>query len=376
VSYHVLLRQLAFLILAASGFLVGCSGPERAKPVDPGPNPASLGVRQVWKSSIGSVQFPLDVRTVGSSVFVASTDGNVAEIDARTGGDVWRADLATKLSAGVGSDGRYTAVVSRSNELIAIERGREIWRQRLNALTLTAPLVAGARVFVLSSDRSVAAYDAVTGRKLWQQQRAGDPLVLGQSGVILAIGDTLVVGLGGRLVGMNPQSGSPRWDTAVATSRGTNDVERLVDLVSGVSRQSDQICLRAFQSAIGCIDGLKGTLLWSKAAVGATGIGGDGTALFGAESDGKVTAWRRSDGESLWTSDRLRFRSLTTPVLLGRAVVVGDETGTLHFLSRQDGSTLNRVTSDGSQITGTPVLIGQTLVAVTQHGGIFGFRSD
>jgi outer membrane protein assembly factor BamB len=61
--------------------------------------------------------------------------------------------------------------------------------------------VAGNRVFVLAADRSVSAFDGQSGRRLWSQQRPGEPLVLRQSGVLLAVGDTLVAGQGGRLVG-------------------------------------------------------------------------------------------------------------------------------------------------------------------------------
>lgn len=356
--------------------LVACSGPEKGKQLDLGPNTPLIGVRSAWSSSVGTVGFPLEIRSVGNLIFVAGSDGSVAAIDARTGGDLWRVALGVKLSAGVGSDGRYVAVVSRENELIVLDGGKEIWRQRMGAVTLTAPFVAGARVFVLSGDRSVSAFDAANGRKLWQQQRTGEALVLGRSGIVMAIGDTLVTGLSGRLVGMNPANGKVRWEAQVATSRGTNEVERLVDLVSGVSRSGNQLCVRAFQSSVGCVDGVKGSVVWTKPASGSTGLDGDEADVFGTESDGRVIAWRRADGERLWTSDRLRFRTLTSPILVGRSIVIGDEVGTLHFLSRQDGAPLNRIPTDGSPIQSSPVLVGQTLIVVTQRGGIFGFKPE
>lgn len=364
------------LSFGAVAVLAACAGSDKAKQLDLGPNTQLIGVRSAWSSSIGSVGFPLEIRTVGNLIFVAGTDGNVAAIDARTGGDLWRVSLGVKLSAGVGSDGRYGAVVSRDNELITLDGGKELWRQKLAAVTLTAPLVAGGRVFTLSGDRSVSAFDAASGRKLWQQQRTGEALVLGRSGIIMAIGDTLVTGLGGRLVGMNPLNGKVRWEAPIANSRGTNEVERLVDLVSGVSRHGNQVCVRSFQSAVGCVDGLKGSLIWSKPASGATGVDGDESEVFGTESDGKVIAWKRADGERAWMSDRLRFRSLTAPVLVGRSIVIGDESGTLHFLSRLDGAPLNRVPTDGSAVQSSPVLVGQTLVVVTQRGGVFGFKPE
>ena len=368
-------RQLA-LCIGVVLMVAACAGTDKSKQLDLGPNTPLVGVRSAWTSSIGAVGFPLEIRTVGNLVYVASSEGTVAAIDSRTGGDLWRTNLGVKLSAGVGSDGRFSAVVSRENELIVLDGAKEIWRQKLGAVTLTSPLVAGARVFALSADRSVSAFDAATGRKLWQQQRSGEALVLGRSGIAMAIGDTLVTGLAGRLVGLNPLNGKTVWEAQVANSRGTNEVERLVDLVSGVSRQGDQVCVRAFQSAIGCVDGARGNLAWSKTASGATGLDGDASELFGSESDGRVVAWKRADGERLWVSERLRFRSLTGPVLVGQSIVIGDEVGTLHFLSRKDGSPLNRISTDGSAIQSSPVLVGQTLVAVTQRGGIFGFKPE
>jgi PQQ enzyme repeat. len=120
-------------------------------PADLGANVAVLGVRQAWTARIGSVAgLPLDVHSAGNVVTVASSDGVVAAIDARTGGDVWRVALSEPLSAGVGSDGKSAAVVSRSNTLIVLDAGRERWRQSLAAQVFTPPLVAGGRVFVLS----------------------------------------------------------------------------------------------------------------------------------------------------------------------------------------------------------------------------------
>ncbi len=80
-----------------------------------------------------------------------------------------------------------------------------MWRQTLPSQVFTAPLIAGGRVFVLAADRSVSAFDLATGKKLWSQARTGgDALVLKQSGVILAVGDTLVVGAAGRMVRTQP----------------------------------------------------------------------------------------------------------------------------------------------------------------------------
>lgn len=372
-------RGVCSAVLVA--MLAGCSlwggGSSKPVPADLGANVAVLGVRQAWTARIGNVSgLPLEIHSAGSVVTVASSDGVVAAIDARTGADLWRVALSEPLSAGVGSDGKSAAVVARSNALIVLDGGRERWRQSLGAQVFTPPLVAGGRVFVLSADRSLSAFDALTGRKLWSLQRPGEPLVLRQSGVLLAAGDTLVAGFSGRLVGLNPDNGSVRWETALASARGTNDVERLVELVGRTSRVEQSICARAFQAAVGCVNAARGSVNWTLPASGAEGVHGDGEALFGAESNGTVTAWRRGDGSRLWSTDRLKHRKLTAPLLLGRSVVVGDETGLVHLLSRTDGSPLNRISTDGSGIVAAPAVAADTLVVVTRNGGVYGFRPD
>lgn len=370
---------MGLLLAAAATVLLGaCSGgPEKPKPTELAPNAALIGVRLAWTSRIGPVNFPLDVNVNGNTVTLAGSDGSLAALDGSTGADQWRATVTGGVAGGIGSDGRISAVVTRDNELLALERGREIWRENLGALSYTAPLVAGERVFVMTADRAVAAFDGRSGRRLWTYTRTGDiPLSVRQYSVMLAVGNTLVVGISGRLVGLDPLTGTLRWESPIATARGTNDVERLVDLVGRVSREGDSVCARAFQTAIGCVNAARGSLVWSKPADGAQGVHGDADFVFGTESDGKVIAWRRADGEKAWTSERLKFRGLTAPLAIGRTVAVGDATGLVHFLSRQDGSLMNRMTTDGSAIAAAPVVVGNTLVVVTEKGGVFGFRPE
>jgi outer membrane protein assembly factor BamB len=356
-------------------FLAACSGgANKPKPTELKAVVPVVPVQQVWTARLGAVKFPMAVNVSGTTLFAAASDGLVAAIDARTGRDIWRLNLATPLAAGVGSDGRVAAVVTQANELVAVVDGREIWREKLTAQAYTAPFVAGGRIFVLTADRAVHAYDGNIGRKLWMQQRPTEPLVLRQAGVLLAVGDTLVAGLAGRLTGLNPANGSVRWEVPIASPRGINDVERLVDLVGPVSRLNDVVCVRAFQASVGCVNAERGVLQWTKTADGSVGLDGDDRLVFAVESDGKVLTWKRADGEAGWRNEQLRYRGLTAPRVVGRSIAIGDASGFVHLLSREDGALLNRLATDGSAIIATPALVGETLVVVTQTGTIFGFQ--
>ena len=374
IQSKLIMRTLVAVVLVS--FLAACASNERPKPAPLEANVPLMPIRAAWNAALGAVDFPLDVRVVDTRAFMAATDGTVVALDTQTGTDIWRTKLDTPLTAGVGSDGRYAAVVSRSNELMVLDAGKLAWRHKLKVLTLTSPLVAGGRVFTLSTDRTVSAFDSATGQRLWQQQKTGEALVLGQSGLLTAVGDTLVVGYSGRVAGINPLTGATRWESAVVNARGTNEVERLVDVVAGYSREGSQLCVRAFQYAVACLDASTGRAAWSKPANGSSGVAGDVSTVYGTESDGKLSAWSRKDGEKLWTLERYRFRTLTAPLVAGRSLVVGDDSGNLHVLSKTDGAPLNRIMTDDSGLSVAPVLAGKTLLVVSRRGTVYAYRPE
>jgi outer membrane protein assembly factor BamB len=363
-------------LLGAACLLVACSAPAKPEPKPLTASVGLLGVKLAWSSTGSSLNASAVPHAIGTQILLASASGEVRALDAATGAENWKLNVAAPVVSGVGGDGTTFAVVTDAGELVALSPSKVLWRLRLGASSLTSPLVAGARVFTLSTDRTVSAFDAVSGQRLWQQQRSSDALVLAQPGLLMAVGDTLVVGLGGRLVGLNSLTGQPRWEVPIAVSRGTNEVERLVDLVAGAARVDGSVCVRSFQAAVACVDAVNGRLAWSRPAVGSTGLGGNDSIVVGTEKDSQLTVWNRRTGEVSWSSEAFLWRGLGTPLVLGQSLAVGDATGHLHFLDAADGATLNRVSTDGSPIIGAPVLVGKTLVVATQKGGVFAFRPE
>ena len=369
-------RLAAAMALVAA--LLGCAA-DKPEPMKLELATPMIAGRQVWNSTVGGVQFPLAVTVREGAFIVAGSDGLVLALDAQTGGERWRGQAGATLSAGVGSDGRLAAVVTVDNELVVLEQGVKTWSTRLASRTTTAPLVAGERVFVLGVDRVVHAFDAIDGRRLWTQQRPGEALTLAQPGVLAAFKNTLVAGLGAQLLGLDPSNGSVRWDVAITSPRGTNEVERLHDLVGPLLRVADSLCARAFQTAVGCVDisgADRANLRWSRVVGGQKAVGGDADFIFGADGSDRLSAWKAGVGELAWTNERLLYRQLSAPLSTGKTVVFGDLEGQVHFLDRETGKTLLRLATDGSPVVSQPVLSGTTVLVVTRNGGLFAFRPE
>ena len=368
----------AVLALTAVAALAGCAS-DKPKPTPLEPVTASIAGRQLWSARVDSVKFPLAVATQGGNFFVAGSDGSVLALEGASGRELWRGQAGAKLSAGVGSDGRRAAVVTVDNQLVVLDQGARSWGTRLSSRTTTAPLVAGERVFVLGVDRIVHAFDAIDGRRLWSLQRPGEALTLAQPGALSAFKNTLVVGIGAVMLGIDPTTGSVRWELALTSPRGTNEVERLNDLVGPLLRVGDQICARAFQTAVGCVAVAgpdRASLRWSRNAGGQQAVGGDADFVFGADASDRISAWKTAGGELAWTNERLLYRGLSAPLAIGKVVVFGDSQGQLHFLDRQDGKTLLRLPTDGSAVVAQPVLAGKTVLVATRNGGLFAFSTE
>jgi len=368
-------RSGCALLLAAGLLLAGCAS-EKPKPTPLQTIQPQLQARTLWNARLDRVTFGLAVQARDGTFVVAAGDGSVVALDALSGAERWRASAGAALLAGVGSDGRFAAVATRNSEVVVFEQGREIWRKRLNSRITTAPLVAGERVFVMGVDRVVGAFDALDGRPLWRLQRPTDALTLSQPGVLAAYKDTLLVGQGAQLLGVDPLRGTVRWDLALANPRGTNEIERLADLVGPPLRLGDVFCARAFQSAVACARADNATLRWSRNAGGIQPVGGDAELLVGADASDRVTAWKTASGDIAWTQEKLLYRGLSGPLVTDKAVLIGDSEGWVHALARDDGRLLARWSTDGSPVIAPPAQLDGVVLVVTRNGGLHAMRIE
>jgi outer membrane protein assembly factor BamB len=372
------LRNVAAAVLLG-GLLAGCSVfnmSSAPKPAELEQLTPAIAGRVVWSSRIDSVKFPLSIAAVGEQFVVAGTDGTVQALQASDGRALWSANVGQKLAAGVGSDGRFAAVVTTSNEVVTLDAGQVLWRKTLPTPVVAAPFVAGERVFVLTVDRQVHAFDAKNGDKIWILRRPGEPLTLAQPGIIAAYKDTLIVGQGTRMAGVDPLRGTIRWEASVANPRGTNEVERLADLVGPIMRSGEVLCARAFQSAVGCVNAERGGLMWTRNVGGTLGVGGDAKQVVGGDASDRLTAWSTVNGDVLWTAEQFLNRRLSTPLMQGPTVIVGDFEGHVHFLSAATGKTQLRLSTDGSAVAAAPVISGNTILVATKNGGLFAMRPE
>lgn len=334
---------------------------------------ANLGISVRWSASIGSGGgYEFAPHVVGDTVYAATPSGGVASLTLSSGAVHWKADLG-KLSAGVGSDGQTTAVVSTEGMVIALDaQGAEKWRAQASSGVSIPPVVGNGVVVVRSTDYRIQAFDAATGKPRWNIQRPGPALALRTSIQMVIVDNVVISGLpSGRLLVIDAGSGAVRWEGSVSNSQGASDLERINDVVGAPLAVGPILCGASYQGRIVCFDVSRGgRALWEQKFSSATGMTSDGQQIYAADQRDAVHAFTLSDGRPVWTQGALLNRRLSTPAVVQDAVAVGDYQGYVHFLSRRDGHLLGRLQVGGGPITSPLIATPQGVLVQTSSGNL------
>ncbi len=377
--------KLAYVSIVA--VLSGCSSlnPFSSK-VEPANQPAALvnfqstlPIHQAWSASIGKAgAFHFSPAVIGNDVFVAAADGSIARLNAASGIPIWRIKAEIALTAGVASDGNTVVVTGEKGIVLAFDsNGKLRWKAQASSDVLSVPAVGQGLVIVRSHDNRIIALDAETGLRRWIAQRSVPSLTLRTTPGMAIDGSSVFIGMpGGRLLALDLSNGGARWEVAVGDPRGTTALERIADVSGTPVIAGEDVCAVAYQGKVACFNKSTGAPRWARPLSSDVGIGIDERFVFAADEGGAVTAFTRDAGSSMWRNDKLANRRLSTPTSFGRAVVVGDGQGYIHFLSRENGAFLGRVGTDGSAILSAPVVAGANLIFLTQSGAVVALATE
>jgi outer membrane protein assembly factor BamB len=336
---------------------------------------SSMAVKTAWKYSLGkSGTYSFNPAFAAGSVFVADAEGGVARLDAASGKQLWRVKAGSDLTSGVGvsPNGEVVAVGGAKGNIIAFDgAGRQLWKAQASSEVLSSPVAADDVVIVRSVDNRITAFEAKTGAKRWSAVRTTPALTLRNAPGMVINGANVYVGQpGGKLLALTLATGVPRFEVSVGEPKGATELERVADVAGSPVVFEKDICAVTYQGRVGCFDLATGQARWTKEVSSDVGIALDQRFVFTADEKGAVAAFSREGGQSAWKNDKLAFRRLSTPASFGRSVVVGDLQGYVHFLSREDGAILGRVSTDGSAIQSAPVVAGSNLIFQTQSGTV------
>jgi outer membrane protein assembly factor BamB len=376
----------ALLLTVAALFLNACANESLDQPAELVPFDSQYYLDVKWLASTGAgveeqyvFLYPLLLK---DTVITVSRDGVLNIIDLKTGNYVDDIDFDTTISAGVGGNEDIWLLATRDADVIAVDAHtrKEIWRTHMPSEVLAKPVVYKNTVIVRTVDGRVLSLDITLGNIRWQYQRVIPDLTLRGNSEPVISRDKIFVGLAdGRLVAISPESGEIIWDVALAVPAGRSEIQRLVDIDGDAQLYGRILYAASYQGRIAAIDVERGQFLWARDFSTHTGVVLDDKVLYSSDDDGHIWALDRLNGATIWKQDKLSYRKLTRPTIIGDYIAVGDFEGYVHVLSRDDGHFVARYQlgtfddigwqlADG--IIVPPIPLGTDRLVVITRGGI------
>ncbi|MCG6940746.1 MAG: outer membrane protein assembly factor BamB [Thiohalocapsa sp.] len=373
----------ATLLLGGCGSLPGLGG-ER----DPTP-PTRLDKKLVqratprvlWTTRIGKGtdgrELRLQPAVANGRVFAADPSGVVAALSPADGRVVWERKTRLPLSGGPDVQGDTLVVGSTDGDLLALSTrdGAQKWHARLDSEVVSIPRIIRDLVLVHTVDDTVYGFDLASGEERWRYNFPAPVLTLHGASSPVATPDGAIVGVsGGRLAELELERGLPLWEAVITPPRGRSELDRIADLDADPVVEGNTAYVATYNGDLAAVDVTTGDVLWRRELSAQAGLAADRDALYITDSDDNIWAANPADGAGLWRQEKLRYRKVTAPALVGDFLVVADLDGYVHLLSRRDGALLGFTRVTKAQIGHQPVVSGGVVYVYANNGVVAALR--
>ena len=374
--------KLAIIPLIANTLLLASCGGLFNKDNAPTPAPLvpitmrTVHVEQAWLSGdptyLRGATLKLEPTLYRNRIYMVSDNGVLSAIDQQTGHIVWSYNTHLLLTSGPGVN--HGIIVTGSNEgiVVALQEadGKPLWRATVAGQVIAKPLIANNRVIIKTTGGNLYALNSVNGDVIWSVSEQEPNLILhGASSPLLKDGALFTGFASGHLAKINLMNGKTDWKRLIAMPQGAFSIQRMVDIDANPATGDKRIFVATYQGKIAALDENHGDLFWSHDISSYTGMTSDERAVYISDAAGIISAFNIWDGTLLWQQNALTARNITSPVIMGSNIVVGDREGYLHWLNRQDGHLVHREFI-GNAILATPIASNHTLYVLTDRGAL------
>jgi outer membrane protein assembly factor BamB len=240
---------------------------------------------------------------------------------------------------------------------------------------LSPALVDRDQVVLRTAEGRLIALSSVDGKQRWAVEDLVPRLSLRGTATPVAAGEAVISGFdSGKVMSVTRDTGEIIWQVQVSTARGRTELERLADVDSAVRVSGSDVYAVGYQGRVAMLALDSGQIWWARDVSSYRGLAIDDDQIYVSSSNGEVIALRRRDGGVVWTQSGLKQRGLSTPAILGDAVIVGDFEGYLHFLDRSTGKFVAREHPGGKRIAAPPLVLGDRVFVVDEGGKVVAYR--
>jgi len=326
-------------------------------------------------------------------VFAVDTEGGVTAVSLATGKRVWRNDLdgisdeRSDLGYGGGAAlyGDTLYVTSGFGFMVALNAstGREKWRYVGNVPFRGAPTASAERVFAVTHDNQIFAFNAASGEYIWDQVGIAENAGMLGAASPAYDGTTLVAALSsGELIAMIGTNGRILWQDSLTSSRRLTPLATLTDIDGHPVMSGGKVYAVSHAGRMVAIDMRSGERSWEADVAGVSTPWVAGNFAYVTTIDGQVACISLNDGRVRWVSQLQRFRDQDEreglikwngPVLAGDRLIVTSSHGYVLSVSPYTGDVVSGTELPNGSST-APIVVDGKLVVLTDTGELVAYQ--
>ena len=376
---------LMLLISGCSTFQewFGSEGEDATAPVQLERIDSKVSLKKRWSSKIGDGQgdgfYKITPTLIDGVIYVASSDGEVAAINAANGARLWRVELERPLSGGVGYHNRslYLGGADGSVLQLSAEDGAVEWEAAVSGEVLAAPVVSDDWVIVQTYDGKLLGFRSDAEEPSWTFTSDVPVLTLRGTSAPILVGGNAIAGFGdGKVVAVDVDSGNVSWEARIGVPQGSSEIDRIVDVDGAMTQQGIELFVASYQGRVAALDSRTGRKLWQQNVSSVTGTNVGFGNVYVADVDGTLSAFLRTGQGVRWQNIELGYRELSRPTPVSSYVATVDFEGYLHLLSQVDGQIVGRSKIGGDAARADMIADSGRLIIYADNGQLLAYELE
>jgi len=345
-----------------------------------------------WRRSIGlasSKRHHITAPPIAAAGVLYVMDGGstVSAHDARTGAQLWRANIMPKSKrdheawgGGLAYGDGKIYVSSGFKEVVQLDAktGAIGWRTRTDAPLHAAPTVADGRVVDVNDE--LLAFDTAGGLQLWTYQALTEPARILEASSPAVSNDTLVTSFAsGELVAVRAANGNELWNASLSRASRTNALSEIRDIAGRPVIYKTDVFAVSHADFFAAVDLRTGQVRWTLPVSATTTPWAAGDVVYVVDQSGQVICVSRDSGQVYWLRDlneglKKKKRSYwSSPLMAGSRLITISTKGVALALDPKTGKTLKSLRL-GAEDLMAPIAVGGMIYAVTESGQLVAIR--
>jgi len=299
-----------------------------------------VSINQLWLKEFDLLPGYAEIVFKEDSIFFVTEDGVFTKLSQDTGDILFSKKIDNNIKTGLFSGlDNYFFFTDQRNFLTKIdEKGNLIWSTKLtNSLNLK-PFFYKNQIIFKYTNNKIESFDINTGLSIWSYIRQNPSLSINVQSPVVVVDDILYSGFpGGKVVIIEPESGSFLTELTLTRPKGVTEIDRTNDVAGDLGIVDNLLFASSYNGEIAAFDRARGSKIWSRKISSYHGIATDNINLIVAHENDSIYNFDLKSGKTIWKNNDLSYRKISSPLIFNNFLLSIDYLGVMHIINLDEG---------------------------------------